>query len=126
MGDLFCVKQNYKTLQQIEDSGEIHLSDSIRKIRIPSEKWAGDVLMYNLDVVIAKKHVLMTMADWKNVLTKFLELNDEPILPNAGRVTHEQAEEKALSEYEKFRVIQDKEILSDFDRHCKSLFNEEL
>ena len=74
----------------------------------------------------AKKHVLMTMADWKNVLTKFLELNDEPILPNAGRVTHEQAEEKALSEYEKFRVIQDKEILSDFDRHCKSLFNEEL
>ena len=74
----------------------------------------------------AKKHVLMTMADWKNVLTKFLELNDEPILPNAGRITHEQAEEKALSEYEKFRVIQDKEILSDFDRHCKSLFNEEL
>ena len=55
MGDLFCVKQNYKTLQQIEKSGEIHLSDSIRKIRIPSEKWAGDVLMYNLDVVIAKK-----------------------------------------------------------------------
>ena len=53
MGDLFCVKQNYKTLQQIEDSGEIHLSDSIRKIRIPSDKWAGDVLMYNLDVVIA-------------------------------------------------------------------------
>lgn len=74
----------------------------------------------------AKKHVLMTMADWKNVLTKFLELNDEPILPNAGHVTHEQAEEKALSEYERFRVIQDKEILSDFDRHCKSLFNEEL
>lgn len=74
----------------------------------------------------AKKHVLMTMADWKNVLTKFLELNDEPILPNAGRVTHEQAEEKALSEYERFRVIQDKEILSDFDRHCKSLFNEDM
>ena len=68
----------------------------------------------------------MTMADWKNLLTKFLELNDEAILPNAGRVTHEQAEEKALSEYERFRVIQDKEILSDFDRHCKSLFNEEL
>ena len=74
----------------------------------------------------AKKHVLMTMTDWKNVLTKFLELNDEPILPNAGRVTHEQAEEKALSEYERFRVIQDKEILSDFDRHCKSLFNEDM
>ena len=297
MAELFGVTIptiNYH-IDQIEKSGEIHLSDSIRKIRIPSDKWAGDVLMYNLDVVIAvgyrvnsyeatqfriwstqilkeyltkgfvldderlkgknvfgadyfddlldrireirtserryyqkitdiysecsadydknsetttlffktvqnmmhyavtkqtaaeiiydradaerphmglttwknapdgrviksdvtvaknylsdkevdslnllssafidtaerraKKHVLMTMADWKNVLTKFLELNDEPILPNAGRVTHEQAEEKALSEYEKFRVIQDKEILSDFDRHCKLLFNEDF
>lgn len=42
------------------------------------------------------------------------------------RVTHEQAEEKALSEYERFRVIQDKEILSDFDRHCQLLFNEDM
>ena len=126
MGDLFCVKQNYKTLQQIEDSGEIHLSNGYKKNLYLSEKWGENVTMYNLDVVIAKKHVLMTMADWKNVLTKFLELNDEPILPNAGRVTHEQAEEKALSEYERFRVIQDKEILSDFDRHCQLLFNEDM
>ena len=74
----------------------------------------------------ASKHILMTMADWKDALTRFLELGDEPILKDAGSVTHEQAEEKALSEYERFRVIQDREIMSDFDRHCKSLFNEEL
>lgn len=40
-------------LQQIDESGEIHLSDSIRKIWIATDKWSGDVLMYNLDVVIA-------------------------------------------------------------------------
>lgn len=74
----------------------------------------------------AENHVLMTMADWKDFLIKYLKINNEAILPDAGRVTHEQAEQKALSEYERFRVIQDKEILSDFDRHCKSLFNEDL
>jgi hypothetical protein len=74
----------------------------------------------------AENHVLMTMADWKDFLIKYLKINNEAILPDAGHITHEQAEQKALSEYEKFRVIQDKEILSDFDRHCKSLFNEDM
>ena len=71
----------------------------------------------------ARDHVLMTMADWKNVLARYMELNDKALLPDAGRVTHEQAEEKALTEYEKFRVIQDKEIMSDFDRQIKTLFD---
>ena len=72
----------------------------------------------------ARDHVLMTMADWKNVLARYMELNDKALLPDAGRVTHEQAEEKALTEYEKFRVIQDREIMSDFDRQLKMLFDE--
>ena len=71
----------------------------------------------------ARDHVLMTMADWKNVLARYMELNDKALLPDAGRITHEQAEEKALTEYEKFRVIQDREIMSDFDRQLKSLFD---
>ena len=71
----------------------------------------------------ARDHVLMTMADWKNVLARYMELNDKALLPDAGRVTHEQAEEKALTEYEKIRVIQDKEIMSDFDRQIKTLFD---
>ena len=71
----------------------------------------------------ARDHVLMTMADWKNVLARYMELNDKALLPDAGRVTHEQAEEKALTEYEKFRVIQDREIMSDFDRQLKMLFD---
>ncbi len=68
-------------------------------------------------------HVVMTMADWKDVLSRYMELNNKALLTDTGRVTHEQAEEKALTEYEKFRVIQDREILSDFDRQLKSLFD---
>ena len=55
MAELFGVTVptiNYH-LEQINESGEIHLSDAIRKIRIPSDKWSGEVMMYNLDVVIA-------------------------------------------------------------------------
>ena len=59
---------------------------------------------------------MMTMKDWKEQLVKFLSFNDRDILPDAGRISHEQAEEKALGEYEKYRVIQDQTFLSDFDR----------
>lgn len=55
MAELFGVTVptiNYH-LDQIDKSGEIHLSDAIRKIRIPSDTWSGEVMMYNLDVVIA-------------------------------------------------------------------------
>ena len=71
----------------------------------------------------ARDHVLMTMADWKEVLGRYMELNNRALLPDAGSITHEQAEEKALTEYEKFRVIQDKEIMSDFYRQIKTLFD---
>ena len=70
----------------------------------------------------ARDHVLMTMADWKDVLARYMELNNRALLPDSGHVTHEQAEEKALTEYEKFRVIQDREIMSDFDRQLELLF----
>ena len=62
------------------------------------------------------------MTDWKDVLSRYLEFNNRALLPDAGRVTHQQAEEKALTEYEKFRVIQDREIMSDFDRQLELLF----
>ena len=51
MAELFGVTIptiNYH-LDQIEQSGEIHLSDTIRKIRIPLDKWSGEVMMYNLE-----------------------------------------------------------------------------
>lgn len=72
----------------------------------------------------AEDHILMTMADWSGLLQKYMDLNNRPMLPDAGRVTHEQAVEKALTEYDKFRVIQDREMMSDFDRQIELLFGD--
>ena len=72
----------------------------------------------------ARNHVVMTMTDWKDALARYIQANDHDVLPDAGSITHEQAEEKALTEYEKFRVIQDKELMSDFDQQLKLLFGE--
>lgn len=64
----------------------------------------------------ALKHQLMTMQDWLNQLEKFLNFNDQQILRNAGKISHEMAMAKAVGEYEKFRIQQNLEYVSDFDR----------
>lgn len=65
---------------------------------------------------MAKRHIPMTMEDWAKRIDKFLDLTDRPILTDAGRVSAEQAKEYAETEFEKYRVIQDKLFQSDFDR----------
>lgn len=72
----------------------------------------------------ALDHVIMTMQDWYDQLKRFLDLYNRDMLPDAGRITHEQAMEKALTEYDKFRIIQDKELMSDFDREVELLVGE--
>lgn len=72
----------------------------------------------------AEDHILMTMADWSSLLQRYMDLNNRPVLPNSGRITHEDAVEKALTEYDKFRIIQDREIMSDFDQQLKLLFGD--
>jgi hypothetical protein len=54
-------------------------------------------------------------------LERYLQISDRDILPDAGSVSHEEAEAKALGEYEKFRKIQDRTLLSDFDKFLESL-----
>lgn len=71
----------------------------------------------------AKRHILMKMADWKQVLENFLHINDYEALKDAGKVTHEKAEAKAISEYKKFLKIQDQTFLSDFDKFLETLNN---
>lgn len=63
----------------------------------------------------AQRHQPMAMLDWAKLLRDTLMLNDYPILEGLGTVSHEQAEQKALEEYDKFKVIQDRELKSDFD-----------
>lgn len=65
---------------------------------------------------MAKRHIPMTMEDWAKRIDKFLDLTDRPVLTDAGLVSAEQAKEYAETEFEKYRVIQDKLFQSDFDR----------
>ena len=64
----------------------------------------------------AKRHIPMTMEDWATRIDRFLEGDDRPILDDAGHVSAEYAKEYAESEFEKYRVIQDRLFESDFDR----------
>ncbi len=64
----------------------------------------------------AERHIPMTMEDWSKILDKYLLLDERDVLTNAGKISHELAEEKALLEFEKYRVIQDKKFESDFDK----------
>ena len=64
----------------------------------------------------ASRHIPMTMQDWSQRLNRFLEFNEHEILHDTGRVTHEIAKAFAESEFEKYRIVQDRLFESDFDR----------
>ena len=64
----------------------------------------------------AKRNIPMTMEDWANRIDKYLLSDDLDILKDAGKISHEIACDKALTEFEKYRVKQDKFYQSDFDK----------
>lgn len=69
----------------------------------------------------AKKKIVMNMKDWGQFLNKFLAISDYPILLDKGKVSALEAKLKAEGEYEKYRVIQDREYVSDFDREVEKM-----
>lgn len=78
----------------------------------------------------ADRQLLTTMAEWKEQLERFLGTYNYEVLEGTGAISADEAKEKAYSEYDKFRLIQDREYLSDFDKEIKSwkqlgLFDEE-
>ena len=68
-----------------------------------------------------QRGILMYMKDWSKFLGNFLQLSNYPILKDKGKVTMLEAKLKAEGEFEKYRVIQDREYESDFDREVKKL-----
>lgn len=71
----------------------------------------------------ARNRQVMNMKDWDTFLVQFLELADYPILKDKGKITMLEAKLKAESEYDKFRIIQDQNYVSDFDEELKQLMN---
>ena len=65
------------------------------------------------------------MADWAYRLDSFLEFNEYDVLHNAGKVSKEVADRLAKAEFKKYRVIQDQEFKSDFDKLTEALSHKE-
>jgi hypothetical protein len=69
----------------------------------------------------AKKQIPMTMEDWAKRLDRFLEADDRSVLQDSGKIAAQLAKDFAESEFEKYRVIQDRLFESDFDREIKQI-----
>lgn len=74
----------------------------------------------------AKRKIPMTMEDWAKRLDLFLQHDDRDILQNAGKISHEMANEYAETEFEKYRIIQDQLFQSDFDKLINTLDDKSL
>ena len=69
----------------------------------------------------AERHIPMTMEDWSKRLDLFLMADDREVLQDAGKITAEIAKAKAETEFEKYRVVQDRLFMSDFDKYMLEL-----
>ncbi len=109
-----------------------HLLAEIREIRLSERRFYqkltdiyATAIDYNKDAPttrfdmaesMAKRHIPMTMEDWAKRIDKFINLFESSILQDSGKVPAEYAKEFAESEFEKYRIIQDRLFQSDFDR----------
>ena len=113
-------------LHDLFRSKEITEDSTTRKFRVVQTEEIDDlehIVSAFLDIAEnrAKRKIPMTMEDWASRIDKFLLADDRDILENAGKISAEIAKEKAESEFEMYRVIQDRTFKSDFD-----LFSEEI
>jgi len=75
----------------------------------------------DLAEIRAERQLPTTMQDWIGFMSSYLDLNGYPVLEGLGKISKEQADEKALDEYSKFRVIQDRSYESDFQKMLKDV-----
>lgn len=105
-------------------NGKILKSDvTISKNYLYKEEMSGlnDIVNMYLDYAEnqAKRNKLMSMNDWITKLDSFLQFNEYDLMENLGIVSREVADSLAIKEYEKYRVIQDNNYISDFDKATK-------
>ena len=69
----------------------------------------------------AKRHIPMTMEDWAKRIDAYLNSDERPLLDNNGNISHEEAVLHAETEFERYRIAQDRLFQSDFDRYLETL-----
>jgi hypothetical protein len=72
----------------------------------------------------AKRHIPMTMEDWAKYIDRFLMMDDRKLLQGNGKISAEEAKTFAESEFEKYRIVQDRLFMSDFDKEIEGLLAE--
>lgn len=107
-------------------NGKILKSDVIIAKNYLAENEIGDLNLLvsaflDLAEFQARRKQIMNMNDWLERTNKFLDSNSLDVLPNAGKVSHEKVIEKAYSEYEIFRIEQDKKYISDLDKELDKI-----
>ena len=105
--------------------GRVQRSDTIVAKNYLSDNEVSDLNLISnafLDLAEnrANRQLITTMAEWKQQLERFMTMYDYEVLEGAGMVSAEEAKEKAYGEYDKFRLIQDREYLSDFDKEVRN------
>lgn len=68
-----------------------------------------------------RRHIPMTMEDWSKRIDIYLQADDLEVLKDAGKITAEIAKSKAETEFEKYRIIQDRLFMSDYDKYLLEL-----
>lgn len=96
-----------------------------------AKNYLSDQEMRSLELIVstyldlaedrAERHIPMTMEDWAKRLDLFLMADDREVLQDAGKITAEIAKAKAETEFGKYRVVQDRLFMSDFDRYMLEL-----
>lgn len=107
-------------------AGKILKTDvSVAKNYLSKEEMGGLSRVVNAYLELAEARALrkipMTMEDWAKRLDQFLEFDDREVLHNAGSISKKIAKDHAESEFEKYRIVQDKLFESDFDREMKKI-----
>jgi len=133
MGALYDVETqtiNYHLKKVFADS-ELQEESVIRNFRITAKNYLTENEMAQMQRLVsayldlaedmALRQIPMTMQDWEARLNKFIEATDREILRDAGKVTAEIAKTHAESEFEKYRIVQDRLFVSDFDAELKKL-----
>lgn len=102
-------------------NSKIHKYDVVIAKNYLTEKEIGQLermisAYLDLAEMQAMRHIPMTMADWEERLNGFLKLWDHEVLKDNGKISAEMAKLHAETEFEKYRIIQDKIYISDFDQ----------
>lgn len=108
-------KENYITQKDVEIAKNYLSEDELKQLNLIV------TLFLDFSELQATNGRLMKMNDWIQKLDDFLKISEKEILKNAGSVSHKQAIDKAKEEYKKYRIIEDKKQISDFDREMQKL-----